>query len=292
MVDVRKVDDSMVEEIQEQLLEFKFISKDAWKRILTYQWGQDEDYRGLALMDGQEAVGFLGMIFSKREIAGKTEKFCNLNAWVVRQSHRSYSLSLLYPLSRMNDYTITNLSSFKHGVEIMKRFGFRELDTTSRIIPCLPIRTGSRSFGWMVTVDTIIIGERLNPRHRRIFEDHRPYQCVQMLLYNEAYYCYTVFEKRKTRGLKYYYAHYISNPDLFVDHMGLMRSYLFWRHHAAFMLIDSRYLCSKTVPLSINHQLLVPRLFKSSADLPSFRIDSLYSELILMPTKTGLLSTR
>ena len=60
-------------------------SEEKWRKLFEYRWERDQDYCGLALKDGDQTAGFIGMIFSRRWINGRAEKICNLSTWFVRE---------------------------------------------------------------------------------------------------------------------------------------------------------------------------------------------------------------
>ena len=99
MVRVEKVDCANFKDID-------VILTDIWgtggeekgRKIFEYQWERYESHCGLILKDGSRTVGFLGMIFSRRRINGKIEKFCNLTSWYVHKAYRSRAISLILPL--------------------------------------------------------------------------------------------------------------------------------------------------------------------------------------------------
>ena len=70
-----------------------------WRRMLfDLPWPVDDDVRGWALWDGPRAVGFLGAIPSRREIAGRARRFVNLSSWIVEEPFRPESLKLVLPV--------------------------------------------------------------------------------------------------------------------------------------------------------------------------------------------------
>jgi len=46
------------------------------------------------------------MIFSRRRIDNKIEKFCNLTSWYVHEDYRNRAFAMIIPLHSMKDYTI------------------------------------------------------------------------------------------------------------------------------------------------------------------------------------------
>lgn len=66
----------MFEEIHQLLLDFNNsdITKDDWRNLFSHSWKGDDDQYGYVLVDGGKIVGFLGTIFSEREVDGTDRK--------------------------------------------------------------------------------------------------------------------------------------------------------------------------------------------------------------------------
>src|SRR5882672_8108148 len=78
------------------------IAQDKWRQIFNTNWNSPENYCGLLLLQGGRVEGYLGLLFSARMIKGRTEKFCNMTSWIVREGCRSQSL-LLFELLKLSD---------------------------------------------------------------------------------------------------------------------------------------------------------------------------------------------
>ena len=108
------------------------ITKEDWRQLFVNHWDNDEQYLGLALVDQDEYIGFIGLLFSKRIIDDKEYKFCNINNWIVKEQYRSQSLLQLLHVLKLKDYTFTNLTPIPEIIPIFKKLGFRETKETSK----------------------------------------------------------------------------------------------------------------------------------------------------------------
>ena len=90
------------------------------------------------LRDGDRVVGFIGTIWSVREIGGKTERFCNLSSWITLPEYRNHSLQLFKAVMELRDCTITCHTPAGPLYPLYRRFGFSDLETKLRIIRPLP----------------------------------------------------------------------------------------------------------------------------------------------------------
>jgi hypothetical protein len=286
MVRVEKVACADSRDVEDLLIKFWGRGNEVkWHKLFTYQWGRHENYCGLALKDNDKVVGFIGMIFSQRRIDDKVEKFCNLAAWFVREEYRGQAIALLFPLFSMRNYTITDLTPAKKVYRIQNKLGLKDLDVKGRIL--LPI--GRRLFQpkytpLQMTHDLATIESELDGQNRKIFHDHKPYQCYHFLATEADRYCYLIYTKLKRR-LPYAHIHYISNLDLFELVYRDIRKAILSHSSAYFLLIDSRLVNNRRLPLSLCLPFRTPKQYMSSRLEPE-QIDNLYSELVLLNLRT------
>lgn len=103
--------------------------REEWRRMLfDPPWDSGGPERGYALFDGARAVGFLGTLFSVRQVQGVPHRFCNLSSWVVDDAHRSSSLRLVFPILALKDVTVVNLTPSETAHAIFIGLGFRILE--------------------------------------------------------------------------------------------------------------------------------------------------------------------
>jgi hypothetical protein len=257
-----------------------------WRPIFDYRWQRDETHCGLVIKDGDQTVGFLGMIFSRRRINGKTEKFCNITNWFVQKPYRQRSISLLLPLFAMRDYTITDMTPSRTVYQIQKKLGFKDLDASGRVL--LPF--GRRLSGPKAPRTHIIhepsqIKNKLEGENLKIFNDHINYPCCHLLAVADDRHCYIVYARQKNRRLPYAHVHYISDPDFFALVYRDIRHSILAESRACFIMIESRHVRHLSLPLSFSLSFRAPKQYLSSTLKPE-QIDNLYSEIILLNLRT------
>lgn len=81
-----------------------------WATAITPPWADDSPNHGFLLQAGERLVGVYLAFYSRREIDGRTERFCNLAAWCVLDECRSLGLRLLQALLAQKNYHFTDLS--------------------------------------------------------------------------------------------------------------------------------------------------------------------------------------
>ena len=199
-----------------------FEKVDRWlDPILTYEWAEPADtvypYGGV-LLDQNDVVGFLGMIYSVRYMGGKRYIYANPTTWAIDHGYRIYD----FPSSDVLYGCADIIADFTAGeVEIeksIKMFGFRICDDKSHFFR----RTCAQgNISCVQRAPSDIRDEIL----RREFEDHLRYG-VECLKFNDmsGREC-LVFVQKKTPINPFLdvdsYANVISCTD-----RGFMRQYL------------------------------------------------------------------
>jgi hypothetical protein len=257
------------------------ITHGQWRSLFDYPWSCAESSRGFVLRDETQCVGFLGTIWSEREIGGRRERLCNLTSWITLPGYRNHSLLLLKPVLALRDCTITCHSPAPHLYPLYKKFGFSDLETHLRVIlpwPSLPPRLG---LGARVFTDPAHIAPRLDEAERRILEAHRVPGCGHLLIEARHGSCYLVFTR--TRGRRHYFSHfhYIGAPSIFVRFLDRVKLHLLAVNRTLLIMLDARLAAGLDLPHSRLAPLAVPHVFRSSSLAPE-QIDNLYSELILL----------
>jgi hypothetical protein len=261
-------------------------SEERGRKIFEYQWERDETHCGLILMDGNKTVGFLGMIFSRRLINDKVEKFCNLTSWFVCKDYRSRAIFLILPLLGMKGYTITDLTPSKNVYRIQNKLGFKDLETKGRLLLPFGRRLFQPKYSPInVTHDLATIEQKLEGQNLKIFNDHKHYPCFHFLLTCKDRYCYIIYTKLRRKRIQHAHLHYISDPNQFALAYRDIRKSILDHTKAYFLLIDSRLVKNKKLPLSICLPYRAPKQYVSSTLKPE-QIDNLYSELVMLNLRT------
>lgn len=287
MVSLQKVEPSRFADIYPLLRsrDSRF-SQDTWKNLFDYQWNR-ESYCGYGLFDENKAVGYLGMIFSQRQIAQKKYNFCNLTNWVVKPEYRSHSLSLMMPIMRLKDHTITDLSATEEVVKISERLGFKCLDTAIRVLLPYPISISAADTAQLYS-NNEIAGLPLETWDLEVFAHHQPYsKCHQLVLQSNEDYCHIIYTTHGYGPLSYCHIQSISNVLLFKRYQALIRHHIIRDTGISLIVIDSRLVASIDLPFSFQLKRHTPRIYRSEQLQPD-QIDNLYSECILLDVSLSL----
>ena len=248
-------------------------SKEEFRQLFVPRWGSDESYAGLILEENGEAVGYLGTLFSMREINGRVEKFCNLYTWIIKEEFRTEGLPLLFQVLKMKDVTITNFTG-NRVASILIKFGFQPIDTTLRILLPLP----ALSDGCELIFDPAHIASLLDIHDRRIFDDHRDFKYPFVLLKASDGISLLSFKKVKRKYLPVLELHYLSGRNIFVKHIRHALPALCLRTASLGLMVGDHFLPGISIPFSITIPQRQLRLFRSTT-VSLEEMDTMYSEL-------------
>ena len=248
-------------------------SKEEFGQLFVPRWGSDESYVGFILEENAEAVGYLGTLFSVREINGRMEKFCNLYTWIIKEEFRTEGLPLLFQVLKMKDVTITNFTG-NRVASILTKFGFKSIDTTLRILLPLPTLID----GCELIFDPERIASLLDAHDRRIFDDHRAFKYPFVLLKARDGLSLFSFKKVKRKYLPVLELHYLSRRNIFLKHIPHVLPALCVRTGSLGLMVGDHFLNGTPVPFSIAVPQRQLRLFRSTT-VSVEEMDTMYSEL-------------
>lgn len=277
-VDLRPIDADDIEPVADFLTASlnSRVPADAWSNAMRLRW-VDAPNHGFMLQAGDDVVGAYLAFYSEREIAGRTELFCNLGAWCVLDEYRSHGLRLVRAMLAQPGYTFTDLSPSGNVVPLNKRLRFTSLDTSATAMLNLPWPVKSR--GMTITSNVAVIGRALTGHELQLFRDHAHAAAAQHVLVtdgNRA--CYVILRRDRRKRLPIFGSIlYVGDADLF--HRA---TYLFSRH----LLVHQRVLVTLAEQRVVGRRLAVsvtvpkprPKMFKS-ATVSCEQVDYLYSEL-------------
>jgi len=251
-------------------------SREEFQKLFLPRWGSNESHIGFLLEENGQAVGYLGTLFSTREINGRKEKFCNLCTWIVKEEYRSEGLPLLFQVLRMKDVTVTNFTGNRVG-SILTKFDFQVLDKTLKILLPVP----AFGDGCELIFSTQHIAPKLDAQDRRVFEDHRDLKYSFVLLKTRNGNSLLSFKKVKRKRLPVLEVHYLSGRDAFLKHIRHVLVALCLRTRAVGLMVGDHFLGNASLPFSITIPQRQMRLFRSKT-VSLEEMDTMYSELQIL----------
>jgi len=274
--------------LRESTLNSSWIGVNVRKRMFQDPWSGGEDYFGYVMQDGDEVVGFLGLLFTQQPVNGPDERFCELHSWYVKEDYRKESLKLLLPALSMRKVTLLNYTPTPDVYEISKKFGFTDLETDLLLI--YPVGN-PLNIRWRYRLETDMCAVQgwLSDKDKVVFHDHSTLECRHLMVIDEASgrACYLIVKKMSRRWFEpFARILYISDPELFA------RSVDSWRLKLCLML-GIQCLVTNATELSDFHVSLsrqikrdVPSLIKTkSPSLRPEKIKPVYSLPLLIGYK-------
>jgi len=281
MVTVRKAMGDDFERVYPLLLEFKnpYIRKSEWNRLFIDHWGEAKGHFGYVMLDGEEAVGFLGLLFSRRTVRGRERRFCNLTSWIVREPYRGRSLFLLLPVLQERDTTLVDLTPSAEVYALLRKAGFQDFETRQRILFPVPAHGPECT----VTFDRAALDSSLDPESLRIFMDHPFPGCRHALIESPKGRCYVVLNRMVRRKKPYFMAviQHLSDREAFVKCAGRAVTRICLHLQVLALFADERLLGGVRIPLSVTRALNRPRVFRSET-FGAEDMDGLYSESLVL----------
>lgn len=260
------------------------MSRDDWRRMLfELPWPVEEPQRGYMLIETGAVVGFLGTIFSRRELGGGTRRICNLSSWIVEERHRASSLQLVLPVLSMKTHTILNLSASPGAHEIFRGLGFRPLEDRQTLVVPLPRSEEiARLPRCRVIVDPDGIRARLDGPGQRIFDDMRGTLAGQAFLVDGQRSCHVIATRSPWKGrLGLAHVQYASDWEFVRRHASLV-SWSFLRTLGTVGLrLDGRRAGAWTHAFSVHRTIPLPPLYRpAEPDVTPELLDGLYTEVV------------
>lgn len=267
-----------------------------WDPLFNYPWKTPEFPYGYALVDGQRQIeGFLGTIYARRTIDGKSFLSCNLSCWIVDENYRAslgkagkgVGRRMLDPVLGQKDVVATALSANVLSTKSFLSAGFKSLDSQQIVIPVIP---GFRGFGATRKVEVSFkaceIGSRLNEHEREIWNNHRSLPCKHFLMDSPETkeHCYGIattvpIQRVPMMGEKVFNLCYLSNPDFFARHFWSLAGALWTENRWALVRYDKR-LIPQAVSVAARSVTSQPqRWFYPCVEVP--KVDLAYTELVL-----------
>jgi hypothetical protein len=257
-------------------------AKTYWKKLFINHWNGGEGYFGFVLRHENKIVGYMGLIFSRREVGGIERKMCDMTSWVVEDAYRNESLRLLQPVLSLTGYTLTNLSASDTVSKIMRALKFVELETEIFLLFPKPDAIYSAIFSAAKAIfDREAAFAELSDEEARLFEDHKGIGCIFFVIKTRSAYCFVIADRVDRRRIPFLKIHYVSNAEIFAAHLADVIVSVMLKARVIGVTVDKRFL--KSLPVKNVRTVSRPtnKLFKSDT-LSKFEIDSLYSEHVLL----------
>jgi hypothetical protein len=263
----------------------KSITPRDWQLFLNYPWRDPHSPFGFVLIDRGEIVGFIATIFSPTFSNNNSERLCNISSWILKREYqgRGLGFKLINELLKSSHCTFTNMSPSPATLKGLKNLGFIALEESQTVITPLSYASSI----WKTRKVTITEGnkierESLTPEELTVFENHLPYPCNHFHIRSAKGNCYGIFRVSSVGKYRIAQVHYLSNVDAFISTAGHAALWMLRKHRALKLIIESRMLKGRTVPLSVLRTTTSAKLYRPGA-IAKEDIPNCYSEPVMLP---------
>ena len=141
MTEIKKVFASDFEKVYPLLIRFNEINlnKSDWEVIFKKRAKTSPDFFGYYLEHNEQAVGYIGLIFSERKIGTKNFKLANLTSWILLDEYKNYSIPLLYKALRLKGTILTAFTPNNTAYEIYQKLGFKLIESSQHLVLPFPV---------------------------------------------------------------------------------------------------------------------------------------------------------
>jgi hypothetical protein len=277
------------------------LCKNDWKKITQSYFPAPKETYGYVLVEEDETVvGFLGTIFSEREIQGKSYNFCNIHSWIVSPKAKSGGINLLMKVLRLKNHVITNFTASAVPYQIFKSLKFKEVFYTNyKLLPLQKFSFRNSS----VSIDSITAtnaDQLLSSSDLKIYKAHAAFKNVDVLRVGSSTDYAMVISKKKpylpgplaripflkeklVKRLFLAQIHYLTNSSLFFSTFAQTGSAL---SICAKLGVAGLIVSDNFLPIGAKaHKTLYPSkrpfLYKHD-EISEQLIDTLFSELFIL----------
>jgi hypothetical protein len=195
------------------------------------------------IVDNNNIVGVLIVIYSKMLIDGKEAVFGNLSSWCVLEEYRKGLSSIMLMRKSISDKNVNYTATTPNDISqnILKTCGFQMIDNSIYLIPSLP---------WFYSKKTIItdpdmLVAKLDDATARIYNDHKYIKWLNHLVLSDGQdICYVIYRDWKMRhsnSLKNSRILYLSNSHVFHNKLLALRGFFLARGYPA-TTVNKRFL--------------------------------------------------
>nr|WP_249158261.1 acetoacetate--CoA ligase [Bradyrhizobium jicamae] len=263
-----------------------------WRRLFEHGWSNQAG--GFVLLDGNVVVGFIGTVVAPRQVDGKPALVCNISSWSVDAKYRGWGMALLAAALRDGSLTYTAFTSQQTSWPALLAQHFTPLESHRIVMPPLvQVETLFSPNRPVISLDPVAVRARLTSEQRQIFDDHAPFDCLQLTVSDAADHAFLVVKRRVHRlngsrlvglakalpiGIPYSDILYCSAPELLSRHLERIKLAILRRQRTAALVAEARLFAVRPRGL-VRPQ---PTCYRSPL-LAAGDVDRLYSELVLLP---------
>lgn len=251
-----------------------------WRRLFQPRWGAEDRPLGSVLLDDERIVGFAAFVHARLPRPGGADAWlCNISSWVTAPGYAAQALSLVMPVLKLPNTTVTNLTPIPSVHAIFSRLGFVPLESATRLLyPTLAAPAGWRADARETDLARIL--SRLPSWEARVAQDHEGLVQHLWIPGPDGQHCYLQYERTRRRRLPAAKLLWVTPGTLPAAAVAVRRA-LFRVAGAVLVECEERMAGSGPLRGSWRVPLPQPRLFRPAGLTPA-DVPSAYSEMPLL----------
>ena len=249
--------------------------------IIKIRYLNDSPIGYILFENKKKIVGFLGTIFSKRQILKKTINHCYLHTWIVDNKFRTQSFRLLIPILEKN-FFISTYSPISSLEGLYKKLNFEEKSFKTKLIFSFPFKS-FKNKKVIITENRSLFYDLLPDDLKQIYKDHVSLNNNIIFSYFDDnindYILIIAKKKYKKIFLPVLEIIYVSNLIKFRDNRKNI-IFEFFKKFKIFFYVEN-FFCGESIfnsKFPLHKETKKRAYFKNIPD--NFKYDFLYSELL------------
>jgi len=258
----------------------KFLKFSQVEKILSNNFLSDYPLGYIIKDKKNEIVGFMGTIFSRRNLNKKEYIFCNIHSWIVDEEHRINSFLLLTPLIEKK-YTLTAFTPVKSLVGLLEKFEFKKINM--KYVVTFNFGFFAKQNNFILEKNDSEIKNKLSNHDLEIYKNYHKIDCEKFMILNKNDPSRNIFilaAKTKKKGFNILNFFYISNIEEFRSNWKNFKSNILREFNVNFC---SQYFFDDSDLALPKNMLFKKQIYKEICikDFPrDMKLNIVYSDLI------------
>jgi GNAT superfamily N-acetyltransferase len=257
------------------------IAVERWRRLMTYEWLADKPDLGRVVEARGKILGYVGMVYADRDVAGRSERIVNICAWYLDKSLRGAGLGTQMMADATADPAMSYdiMTSSKNTLGILDAVGYRVLDDHHYVWR----KAGPGESALTIERDPAAIRACVSADEARLLDDMAGLPVTPMLIGADGAQALLFFSvKRKGADVTWFDLLHTSDRAVFAAQAQALATAVL-PEGPAVLAADCRFVEGSAHGAECQ-VLPVPRFYKTER-LKRHEIDHLYTELQLLDLK-------
>ncbi|MCS6818838.1 MAG: hypothetical protein RMJ53_04005 [Chitinophagales bacterium] len=236
------------------------------------RWKSKESFVGVAAEQQGNVKAFLGLVFSDREINGRTLTFCNLTTLIIDESLRGQKLSykIIEFVKSLGDFVLTAITPIPSLYNMYESQGFKRVNDFRTIFWRMPLPGASSGFKLISLNESA--NEILTQSERKILADHLEFNCLTLLFQSQKEHALLILKPYSAQRRKFITQRFLNYSDY------AMRKIFNYSFLDTVITPLEVHYCSNYPFLLANIKAFAAHLFTLQEKIPGFFVRTFYCE--------------